>query len=113
MIAWSIGDRQWQLAWLIPLMAALKFALSSRDAKTDEQRVLGLNVAVVIPVYNEDVPVLRRTLLSLLAQTRTPQSVHVIDDGSPSDVGAQLARRLGPSFERIGVTYRVTRRLSN
>jgi hyaluronan synthase len=112
-ILWSIGDRQWQVAWLIPLVAALKFALSSRDGRTDEQRALGLNVAVVVPVYNEDVAILKRTLLSLLAQTRAPKSVHVIDDGSPSDAGSQLAHRLGPSFERIGVTYRVTRRPSN
>ena len=113
LVVWSIGERQWRLAWLIPGVAALKFALSSRDGKTDEQRALGLTVAVVVPVFNEDAAILQRTLLSLLAQTRTPQSIHVVDDGSASDVGAQLARKLGPSFERMGVQYRVTRRIAN
>ncbi|MGA4538879.1 glycosyltransferase [Uniformispora flossi] len=39
-------------------------------------------VAVLVPVYNEDSAWLRRSLASLLARTRLPDSVNVVDDGS-------------------------------
>jgi hyaluronan synthase len=41
-----------------------------------------LHVAVLLPVYNEDPGYLRLGLESMLAQTRRPNSVHVVDDGS-------------------------------
>jgi hyaluronan synthase len=41
-----------------------------------------LKVAVVIPCYNEDPPCLIRVLESLRAQTRPPERVIVVDDGS-------------------------------
>lgn len=41
-----------------------------------------LHVAVLIPAYNEDDGYLRLALQSLLDQTRRPDSVHVVDDGS-------------------------------
>jgi hyaluronan synthase len=41
-----------------------------------------LHVAVLIPAYNEDEGYLRLSLESMLKQTRMPNSVHVVDDGS-------------------------------
>jgi hyaluronan synthase len=41
-------------------------------------------VAVLAPVYNEDETVLRDALASLLRQTRPPDAVCVVDDGSTS-----------------------------
>ena len=41
-----------------------------------------LRVVVSLPVYNEDVPTLDRVLYSLSRQTRLPDVVHVVDDGS-------------------------------
>ncbi|WP_432169106.1 glycosyltransferase [Streptomyces sp. 1222.5] len=41
-----------------------------------------LNVHVLLPVYNEDEGYLRLALQSLLAQTRRPNCVHIVDDGS-------------------------------
>ncbi|MFJ1653467.1 glycosyltransferase [Streptomyces sp. NPDC088337] len=41
-----------------------------------------LHAAVLLPVYNEDEGYLRLALESMLAQTRRPDSVHVVDDGS-------------------------------
>lgn len=41
-----------------------------------------LRVVVSVPAYNEDPELLRRCLLSLLAQTRLPNEVFVVDDGS-------------------------------
>ncbi|GAB3992378.1 glycosyltransferase [Nocardioides marmoraquaticus] len=47
-----------------------------------DEMLAGLRVAVVVPVYNEDEPILRRALVSLLDQTRRPQVVVVVNDGS-------------------------------
>ncbi|MER7874850.1 glycosyltransferase [Streptomyces solisilvae] len=41
-----------------------------------------LHVAILMPVYNEDPGYLRLGLQSFLDQTRRPDSVHVVDDGS-------------------------------
>ncbi|MGW4804797.1 glycosyltransferase [Kitasatospora sp. NPDC004272] len=43
------------------------------------------HVAVLVPVFNEDPGWLRRCLASLLAQSRPPDAVHVVDDGSKVD----------------------------
>lgn len=43
---------------------------------------VGLSVAALVPVYNEDPAALRRCLRSFLEQTRRPQTVVVVDDGS-------------------------------
>ena len=90
-----------------------KFASSSTQGAPPTGRALGLNVAVVVPVYNEDEAILQRTLRSLLTQTRLPKSVHIVDDGSRSDVAFQVAHRFTSAFEKVGVTYRVTRQTSN
>ena len=44
-----------------------------------------LQVTVVIPCYNEDPKILDRTIYSLMSQTRLPDHVHVVDDGSKID----------------------------
>lgn len=44
-----------------------------------------LIVTVVIPCYNEDPKILDRTIASLMQQTRLPDHVHVVDDGSTVD----------------------------
>lgn len=49
-----------------------------------------LHVAVICPAYNEDPGYLRLGLESLLRQTRRPDSVHIVDDGSTSTDYAQV-----------------------
>ncbi|CAB1127841.1 Glyco_trans_2-like domain-containing protein [Candidatus Hydrogenisulfobacillus filiaventi] len=49
----------------------------------------GLTVSVVIPAYNQG-PYLARTLEALWAQTRLPDEVIVVDDGSTDDTPAVL-----------------------
>jgi hyaluronan synthase len=46
-----------------------------------------LYVTVVIPCYNEDPAIVDRTIASIMAQTRLPQHVEVVDDGSKVDYG--------------------------
>jgi hyaluronan synthase len=50
-----------------------------------QSRVDRLNVTVVIPCYNEDPAVLDRCLYALITQSRPPQRVCVVDDGSKID----------------------------
>lgn len=43
-----------------------------------------LHVSILVPAYNEDPGYLRLGLESFLRQTRMPDSVHIVDDGSTS-----------------------------
>src|SRR3712207_8979894 len=48
------------------------------------QRALdGLHVAALVPAYNEDPAALRACLASMIGQSRRPQTIVVVDDGSP------------------------------
>lgn len=73
------------LMWWVPLSW---FELPHRGARHSAARRRGprehLVTAVQIPVYNEDPATLQACLLSLLNQTRIPDRVHVVDDGSTS-----------------------------
>src|SRR5580704_1792460 len=57
------------------------FTVTSRQQRQLDQ----LAVTVVIPCYNEDAAILDRTIASVMRQTRLPQHVEVIDDGSKVD----------------------------
>ena len=54
----------------------------------EQARVDRLRVAVVIPCYNEDPAVLDRSLYSLVSQSRPPERVSVVNDGSTVDYAA-------------------------
>jgi hyaluronan synthase len=57
-----------------------------RKATDRQQRQMNAwNVTVNVPVYNEDETLLVRCLHSLLDQTRLPDRVYVVDDGSKLD----------------------------
>lgn len=62
------------LAWL----ERPKTATSSTDA---------MRVTVNVPVYNEDPAIVRQVLDSILEQTRRPERIEVVDDGSTIDYG--------------------------
>jgi hyaluronan synthase len=53
-----------------------------------------LEVAAVVPVYNEDPDAFRQCLGGLLRQTHPPSEIFVIDDGSDSDVCLRIAEEL-------------------
>ncbi len=72
--AWSL----WQLF--------LSWRDRPRTVTAEQQRALDkLWVAVVIPAYNEDPELLDRALFALFRQTRLPQQVIVVNDGSSHD----------------------------
>ena len=67
---------QWLLSWLerpVTVTPAGQAALNR------------LRVTVAVPVFNEDPSLLDRTICSLLRQSRPPDRVHVVDDGSAVD----------------------------
>jgi len=64
---------QWAIAWLERPVAVT----DAQQAELDR-----LTVTVNIPVYNEDPDVLDRVLYAVFRQTRLPDRVEVVDDGS-------------------------------
>lgn len=70
------------LLWWVPV-SWFERPFTVTDAQ--RRRLDDLVVAVQVPVYNEDPTALEAALRSLLAQTRLPNRVHVVDDGSLDD----------------------------
>ena len=64
-------------------------------------------VAAIITVHNEDPLVFRKCLESLLAQTRLPQYLTIVDDGSARTHCLQTAYLYRSAFLRRGVSYHV------
>ncbi|MBC6458990.1 glycosyltransferase [Actinomadura sp. HBU206391] len=72
-----------------------------------------LEVAAVVTAYNEDPSVLRSCLDSFIGQTRRPDSITVVDDGSDSPDAAELAESMAPYFRDLGVRFEVIRFTEN
>ncbi|MFJ5261443.1 glycosyltransferase [Streptomyces sp. NPDC088387] len=94
-------------------LLALKMfgALFYRPAKGDREELLLLDeswVTAVIPIYNEDPVMFEQGMRSLLAQSRLPNEIHIIDDCSANDSGIKAAKKLRREFEAKGVKYTVS-----
>ena len=87
-------------AVLIFLAFKLGLAILYRPPRRHEP---GLDVAAVITVCNEDPLAFTRCLKSVLRQTRLPQALTVIDDGSKNPDCLRLARSYTSAFQRLGV----------
>ncbi len=69
----------------------------------DEAEQVGLDalrVTVAVPAYNEDPAALALALRSVFEQTRRPQRIHVVDDGSSADLSEAKA-----AFEELAQAY--------
>lgn len=73
---------------------SVKLTMASVYKPVDAEVPDDASVAVVIPVFNEDPALFRRCIESLLAQTRRPEEIWVIDDGSDLDECFRLAEHL-------------------
>ncbi|MFF7198243.1 glycosyltransferase [Streptomyces sp. NPDC008079] len=58
------------------------FELPYKITPRIQKQLDALHVSIILPAYNEDPGYLRMGLQSFLRQTRPPDSVHVVDDGS-------------------------------
>lgn len=68
--------------WLVWQLALAYFNRPATCTPRQQRRLDALSVAGLVPVYNEDPAALRSCLASMLAQTRPPDTVVVVDDGS-------------------------------
>ncbi|HMT55737.1 MAG TPA: glycosyltransferase [Candidatus Saccharibacteria bacterium] len=77
------------------VMLTLTLLLSQRERSyADDARVMDdAYVSVVVPAYNEDPDALEACLHSLLTQTRKPQEIFLIDDGSNKTNYTQLKQK--------------------
>lgn len=66
-----------------------------------EERSLNEWVSVVIPVYNEDPKLLSAGLRSLADQSRKPDQVFVVDDGSDEDILAHGVIRIAVRYMEV------------
>src|SRR6266700_3187296 len=80
------------VAFAAPVFAfrAVAWLLSWADepvkvGRRAEEWLNHLNVVVTIPCYNEDVGLLDRCIFALVNQTRPPQRIDIVDDGSKID----------------------------
>ncbi len=108
----TIYDRYQVLmaSWLIVFVLALAqwaFSLFERPYTGWSRRLDSLHVVVSVPVYNEDALTLDRVLYALACQTRLPDVVHVVDDGSK--VGYEQLREHWESDPVLGPRLRWTR----
>ncbi|MEE1939965.1 glycosyltransferase [Streptomyces sp. TRM 70361] len=82
----------WTVLFLVFALQSVLYHLERPRRPTPEaaRRLRELHVAVLMPVYNEDPGYLRLGLESFLRQTRPPDSVHIVDDGSTSSDYAEV-----------------------
>jgi hyaluronan synthase len=65
-------------------------------------------VSVIVPVYNEDPELLGNCLRSIIEQTRVPDRIHVIDDGSADTSALDVARALLVEARARGIATDLT-----
>ncbi|MEU0156916.1 glycosyltransferase [Micromonospora fulviviridis] len=93
------GGHRFTLVYAVMFMMLvwqLGAAYLERPAKaTDRMReqLDRLNVVGLVPAYNEDPAALRACLESMIFQTRKPQAIYVVDDGSKHTDGYQPIKR--------------------
>jgi hyaluronan synthase len=100
---------QFETAWVISflfLAQQVAFAWCERVYTTTprQQRYLDtLHVTVNVPVYNEDPETLRRGLFSVLEQSRRPDRVQVVDDGSTDADYSEVREEWLPAARALGI----------
>jgi hyaluronan synthase len=69
-----------------------------------QQRLVNeMNVAGIVPAYNEDPAMLEACVISMLNQVRKPQTIVVVDDGSTTSYSG-IEHRVKAASEDAGVT---------
>ncbi len=82
----------WISLFLVFLLQTFMYHLERvpRVSERARRQLDALHVSILVPVYNEDPGYLKLGLESFLRQTRLPDSVHVVDDGSTSSDYAEV-----------------------
>lgn len=96
-VSWHVGWQSLALLLCAGPSAAFRvssFVLSWFDkpvvvtSRESRQKLDRLHVTIAVPVYNEDPGLLDRCLYSMMNQTRPPQLIWIVDDGSKTDYSA-------------------------
>lgn len=80
---WRVPINSLAFGWLA---AMIYLAHANRPITAKRQATENMFVAVVVPVFNEDPKTFTAMLKSLNRQTRQPDYVYIVDDGSTSDL---------------------------
>ncbi|MGW4027932.1 glycosyltransferase family 2 protein [Streptomyces sp. NPDC004838] len=95
----------WAVTFVLLMTQTLMYHFDRPHRATPRitRMLAGLHVSVLVPVYNEDEGYLRLGLQSLLDQTRLPDSVHIVDDGSTSTEYEAVRRWWLAAADRAGI----------
>ncbi|MFY1697293.1 MULTISPECIES: glycosyltransferase [unclassified Solwaraspora] len=76
-----------------------------RVGRAGRRALDALDVAALVPVYNEDPTALRACLESMIGQRRRPRTIVVVDDGSTTgaDAYAEIRDWFGPAATQAGI----------
>lgn len=89
------------------MMSLIISAYMYKDFEAKRWRTADLRVAVIIPVFNEDPKMFLLMLKSLDKQTRQPDYVHIIDDGSDTADCRQVFREWAQTTKiKAAYTYK-------
>lgn len=106
------GPSWYGIAVLSLLTAKLALSLGSKPHRVDEAgavKVARLNVVSAVTCFNEKPELLRACLESILAQTRLPAALVVVDDYSETTECYRVALGFAERFAAAGVEYRPVR----
>jgi hyaluronan synthase len=84
-------------------------AVPARDTPANRAMVERAHVSAIITCHNEDPGAFTRCLDTLLAQSRMPDSVTMVDDASSDPTCERIARQRGAEFRALGIDYEVIR----
>lgn len=91
----------------LKMMGAL-FYRPAKAGREELEYIESVWVTAVMPIYNEDPVMFEQGLRSLLAQSRLPNEIHIIDDASADAGGIRVAKKMRREFEARGVKYTVS-----
>jgi hyaluronan synthase len=104
---------RWQLLAVAAPVAAFKaygWVLSAFDrpvrvSAAEQAQLDRLRVVVTVPAYNEDRTILDRCIWALINQSRKPQRVDVVDDGSTEEDYSDLRAYWAGEHQGVEVTW--------
>ncbi|MEE4598695.1 glycosyltransferase family 2 protein [Streptomyces sp. DSM 41524] len=82
----------WTITFALLMLQTVMYHLERTRRLTPRimRQLDALHVAILVPTYNEDPGYLRLGLQSFVDQSRRPDSVHVVDDGSTNTAYAEV-----------------------
>lgn len=95
----------WLVTFFFLALQSILFMLERPRRLTPriKRQLDSLHVAILIPAYNEDEGYLRLSLQSMINQTRKPDSVHIVDDGSTSTDYEEVRKWWAPAAYAAGI----------